>query len=373
MVSNKDVKRVKGIIDNKAYIGPKRVNIHLNNYCNLNCIFCWYHSRLIKKIKPKRRDFDYDVLKKVIDDCSKIGVETIDLEGDGEPFLYPHMGELLRYIDEKGMKVKTYTNALFQDFDLANLRYVDYLDINFSAATPEVYGKIHCNGKKDIFKKVLKNLNNISKIKKTHKKLDVILTFIINEINYCDMEKIFALGSVMGFDKINFKMFEATEDTKEILLSDDAIKNVILVLEKISKKKSRINTNAKEIIDILRNKKLNKKYSIKWGKKHNNRLFYFEGDPYKDHGCYLGWFAAYIDLDYRVIAPCDNVGIVSLGRVDKDKFKDIWFSREYIKLREEARDKLDIQKEIWQECRYCHNVAFNKKIYGLLERRNSNR
>jgi len=365
-VSN-DAKRIKGIIDNDVYIGPKRVNIHLNNYCNLNCIFCWYHSKLIRKRPSKNRNFDYNLLKDITDNCAEMGVDIVDLEGDGEPLLYPRIGELIKYIKGKSLKIKIYTNALFENFDLVNLRYVDYLDINLSATTAETYAKVHANGEKSIFPRVLRNLNKISKIRKICKNPNVTLTFVINELNYRELEKIIRLGDRFGFDRINFKMFEATQDTAKIILKKDSIKEMIFLAKEALKKGYKISNNLNDVSEILKHKQLKKSYYINWGKKHNDRFFYFEGYPYKDHGCYVGWFAAYIDLDYRVVAPCDNVGIATAGSINKKRFNDIWFSKKYKKIRQDAKDNLDINTKKWQECKYCHNILFNQKINRVLK------
>ena len=95
--SKRDNVRLSGIKRNRVLLGPRKVNIHVNNYCNHRCLFCWYHSPLLG-LKQKREELDFDTLKGIIDDCAGMGVEIIDLEGEGEVFLYSRIIDVIAYI-----------------------------------------------------------------------------------------------------------------------------------------------------------------------------------------------------------------------------------------------------------------------------------
>ena len=80
------------------------VNIHILEACNYKCRHCFAH-------------FDHNKLlpleswKHIVDNISKaIPVKRFNIAG-GEPFLYPHLDELIKYIYNKGHQVSIITNG----------------------------------------------------------------------------------------------------------------------------------------------------------------------------------------------------------------------------------------------------------------------
>jgi len=48
--SEEELLRLLGIVVGKAFIGPAYFHLDISNSCNLNCSYCWFHS----KIAPDR-------------------------------------------------------------------------------------------------------------------------------------------------------------------------------------------------------------------------------------------------------------------------------------------------------------------------------
>ena len=64
----RDIARLKGVVQGAPLIGPRSVNVHLTNVCNLKCRFCWYHSPLVT-FNQKPRELKLEVFKRLVDDC----------------------------------------------------------------------------------------------------------------------------------------------------------------------------------------------------------------------------------------------------------------------------------------------------------------
>lgn len=73
--------------------------------CNANCRYCI--REYVKDITP---DMDINLYKKLVDDTEDY-IKEVQPIGFGEPLLYPHIVEAVRYASSKGKRVVTYSNA----------------------------------------------------------------------------------------------------------------------------------------------------------------------------------------------------------------------------------------------------------------------
>ena len=361
--------RIDSIFKKRPCLGPNYVNIHITNVCNLKCIFCWDRSPLIDSTHNNAFHVDFNVLKNVITDCSKIGVHAIGLEG-GEVALYPSIEKLSKLIKQYGMKLEIYSNCCFDTVLRNVLLYADKVKINLSATNSFLYKIIHGTEERGMFKKVISNITKLSKLKKRYGKPKIQLIFIINDLNYSCMKEIIDFGEKLQIDEITFKLVEATIRTKDLILSSSSIIHLKKILKRLKSKKLKIKHNIQEISAIVSNKDFKKNcYGIRETDFHNDRYFYYRAFPEDRMSCYVGWFCAFIDLKGEVVAPCDNVGVAFLGNIYKQSFKNIWFSDSYQRLRTEARESIDPASEKWQECQYCGFVDFNRNIAKRIKKK----
>ena len=84
-------------------IDIKHLWLEVTNRCNSNCVFCGRQWAL----PPK--DMDFDLFKKIVDQCPT--AKIVQTQGFGEPLLYPHIVDAVRYATQKGKKVVFYTNG----------------------------------------------------------------------------------------------------------------------------------------------------------------------------------------------------------------------------------------------------------------------
>lgn len=129
----------------------KNLTIDINNFCNLNCEFCYQNldgSELSK-------DYILDVVDKHKD------FDTIEI-GGGEPFLYSNIIDLIMELSKRNKKINISTNGTLIPDSLLSLedeiKDKTKIQVSLNASNKELYEKI--TGK-DLFNDVLKNINKI--------------------------------------------------------------------------------------------------------------------------------------------------------------------------------------------------------------------
>lgn len=145
---------------------PPHVDIELSSLCNLNCPMCYTTTDKFKS-KVNRTSMDFDLFKKIIDECSKYNLYSIRLSLRGEAFLNEHIFEMIKYAKNKGIKeVSTLTHGGFlneEKFEkLIDLK-LDWLTISFDGIG-ETYNKIRHPLK---FEDSVQKIKDFQKIKKS--------------------------------------------------------------------------------------------------------------------------------------------------------------------------------------------------------------
>ncbi|MBI5749191.1 MAG: radical SAM protein [Nitrospinae bacterium] len=125
---------------------PLKVTIEITNACNSDCIMCPRQS-MTRPVK----NMDFELYKKIIDDCGKAGVKIVQPFNFGEPLMHNRLGEFIRYAKENTKsRVQISTNAAL----LTNEKAVELLDSGLDRINIDIDGFT-----KDTFEKVRKNLD----------------------------------------------------------------------------------------------------------------------------------------------------------------------------------------------------------------------
>ncbi|WP_299290877.1 radical SAM/SPASM domain-containing protein [Nitrosopumilus sp.] len=123
---------------------PSHVDVELSSLCNLSCPMCYTTTDEFKK-KINRKHMDFDLFKKIIDECSEYNLFSIRLSLRGEAFLNENIYEMIEYAKDKGIKeVSTLTHGGFLDekgFQKLIDLDLDWLTISFDGIG-ETYDKI---------------------------------------------------------------------------------------------------------------------------------------------------------------------------------------------------------------------------------------
>ena len=81
------------------------MEIEFNRECNFNCIYCY-----VQNDSNGREELTAAESRDVIKQAGKLGARKIIILG-GEPMLYPHIMEMIRFIKELGMEIEIFTNG----------------------------------------------------------------------------------------------------------------------------------------------------------------------------------------------------------------------------------------------------------------------
>jgi len=147
---------------------PPHVDVEISSACNLNCPMCYTTTDEFKKIAGLGY-MEFDLFKKIIDECGRNGVFSIRISFRGEPLLHPKAFEMIEYAKTHGIKeVSTLTHGgtlneeKFEELiDLG----LDWLTISFDGIG-ETYNKIRAPL---TFEDAVNKIKNYQDIKKKRK------------------------------------------------------------------------------------------------------------------------------------------------------------------------------------------------------------
>ncbi len=160
----------------RAVRWPDIVQIESTNLCNAKCVFC-------PRDEMHRRQgvMDFDLFRKVVDECAALGITHVRVHNYGEPFLDRQLVEKVRYAKSKGIaEVGMISNGSLITEELARGMLeagLDAINISVDASGKEVFESTRLHLKYD---DVINNVRTIARLKqemgRTHPKL--ILSFV---------------------------------------------------------------------------------------------------------------------------------------------------------------------------------------------------
>ena len=132
----------------------RMIHIEISTYCGANCIMCPHHV-----YDYKGRIMDFDLLKKIVDNCADVGIKHIVYSGIGDAFLDPGLIEKLKYTKSSYpyMSIVMSTTGHIIDFDA--LKYVDILKFSNYGISKKVFEAVH-RGSVD-YDKALSNIKKV--------------------------------------------------------------------------------------------------------------------------------------------------------------------------------------------------------------------
>jgi radical SAM protein with 4Fe4S-binding SPASM domain len=150
---------------------PDHVDIETSSACDMRCPMCYTVTPEFKKlVKPKLMDFE--LFKKIVDECAANGVYSIRVSLRGEPFLHPRIVDMVRYAKESGIpEVASLTNML----KLTPERFAELVDIGMDWLTisfdgmGETYDRIRKPAKFDEAIEKIKEFKRIKESKRSVK------------------------------------------------------------------------------------------------------------------------------------------------------------------------------------------------------------
>ena len=286
------------------------ISIEILQRCPNRCIYCSSHSN------PQATHLiPFEIIKNVIDDAKSLGCKTVCLSG-GEPFLHPHILNIISYIAKLQLTCYVYTSGIYMKDEVYSSLPNEYIEairgmvdkviFNVEADSSALYDQIMGTDVDgfDMMKKSINDCVSSGLVVETH--------VVPMQVNFKHLKSIFEMCYQLGVSKVSIL---------RLVLQGRALENLSLV--KLS------DEDNWEVTKLI--KTLNESY------KGKVRI----GLPYSNSNCRIYCKAASDKINVRYdgnVYPCevfkDNLLNAKLGcepdTVWKDSFYDIYKSSPYL-------------------------------------------
>lgn len=331
---------------------PQSVSFTITNACNLRCKMCgqWSESGYMlddsTKIKPEMKLTDW---KRIIDEVAEHNIKSVLLRG-GEPFLHPHILELLNYLDSKNFFISIDTNGTLLQKYAADLVRIGNIHLTFSVDGPE---EIHdeVRSVKGCFQQLKENILLLHELEKNNtKKIGKSVCFTISPYSYKGLGVMPDVVRDLSIDTINIVPYnyvtgEIKRQSEEILKKE---------LSSCAFSYSGFHHDSSGIdFEIFReqfreyNTRLNDLYQFPY---MGNSKSYLTEEDYKNWfgdpefilgGEYCANVERLIDVQPDGSANfCVDLPDYKIGNVLQSSISEIWKSHEAQKFRQHIRKKL---------------------------------
>jgi MoaA/NifB/PqqE/SkfB family radical SAM enzyme len=308
-----------GMLTGKARTGPLFVDVDLTSRCNLQCLGCPYHSPMSPgaPTHSSRGDIPFDLVMDLLKELKELDTRSLVLQGEGEPFLYPHLPGLVAAAKEAGFFITLLTNGTLLDreivLSLVSSR-LDLLKVTLWASSPAQYEKNYPGTNPDYFQRVVEGMKQTARLK-AEQGSDLPLLVLhhpINRHNFQTLPSVVDLASRAGCNGVSFSPFYPLEGRlKDCLLSKEEELFVCRTLKEMKEKATRL------------------------GLRHNideTLLRYRVGEAvWETMPCYVPWYHARVRVD-GAVQPCGRCRL-TLGNLKKETFGDVWKGPDFRKLR----------------------------------------
>lgn len=288
---------------------PYKLQIEPTNICNLECPLCPVGRKILNR-KPKHMRFHE--FKSIIDDMEKY-LLLIILWDWGEPFMNPELPKMIKYAEERGIKIITSTNAHF----LHNEKYVK--DILKSGLTNLIVAIDSLNEKdyevyrrRGSLNKALHGLENLIRLKKELKsKTSINLRMVVMKQNEQEVGTMRKLARNIGVDIFTLKTLNPS-------CGLDAMDE-----------------------ELIPSKKKYRRYEYTKDTKKRIRV---------DNPCLRVWHMSNIYSNGDVVPCCYHFdGAIKVGNINEKPLTQIWNDTPYRNLRK----KIYFQKNSINKCKEC--------------------
>ena len=169
-------------IAKQDFLPPVQVDIDPCNRCNFDCVWC----NAALNIKKSNQIMSEEHLLKLADFYAEWGVKSTCISGGGEPLMNKGVKNFLIRLKKNGIGAGIITNGCFLDEELSETisETCRWIGISMDAGTNETYMKIKGIKNDTMFKKVIKNIENLtSVIEKKQTECDVAYKYLLHPYN----------------------------------------------------------------------------------------------------------------------------------------------------------------------------------------------
>lgn len=306
---------------------PIHLFIEPTTQCNLKCLHC---GRTYWKERDQHRDMDLEMFKALVTEAAELGVNSITIQGLGEPLLHPQIFEMVEHAQRVGIFTRFNTNFTIMDEEKAEKLVKSghgEVMVSVESVDPDMYADIRRKGTLDTV------LANMKLLTDTKKRLGVdtpkiCVNAVLMHSTVDHIETLVKTLEDLGVSDINFQGLNTDGIPENARLKDG----------------TRMSQNAlgsltdQEIEDITqRIKALNRpefRVTTHWdlGGRHAQNI-----PKNTIRTCRDMWERPYVDSSGHVTPCCllPDGAIMSLGNLSEQRFEDIWLGEAYNTLRQQ--------------------------------------
>lgn len=341
--------RLQGLLDGAPLLGPQTVHFDLANACNTRCTTCWDHSPFLRTDRVptprwKRQQLPFERFLAIFDDLLALGgLEQIILSGMGEPFLNPHIYDMVAAAHAASVGVTIITNALLIDQDrLFSTQGELHLLTSICGVTAPVWQDFHAHPKPNGFDDLLRQLDGFQRRGFRPKHVQVI-----NNQNFHQLPDMVRFAQRFPAARVNFKFASLANGTEAVALSPaqkSELLHDLLPRAQAFAHSLQIDTDLDAFATQI--------------DPASHRTA-----PIADTGCFMGHVYSRVTVEGEVLYCCNTQ--ISVGHLDTDhRFADLWRGPRWQALRDQLR-----QGRYFDGCHQCGKYKQNLKWHQrVLER-----
>ncbi len=300
---------------------PIHIQLEPTTYCNLNCKAC---TRL--KYLQHFQHLSTDRFKLIVEQIRPL---KISLSGGGEPFMHPHLFEMIHLTKINGCSINTTTNCTLLTPEICSQIVksgLDLLKISIDGASRETYQK---SRREDRFKQVIEGIQALTTAKKQHGSSTPFIRFnyVMFKDNYHELAETVKLAAELGVNAVYFQPLDliGIEERFDELVGE-------LQYEELAHEITRGVQMAQMYLVNTNLRILHHNLPLYWKK------YRLETRQYDKRKCILPWFSTYITLEGNVhpCCSCSQPNTI-MGNIFETPFEKIWNGTQYQNFRQAIR------------------------------------
>jgi len=328
--------------------GPVRMELHLTDSCNLNCIFCWRK----KSDKLNEKELSERKLLQIVREAAKLGVREWVISGGGEPLLRKETTlKILKEIKKHNMWGLLTTNGtLLTKKDAEFLVEIAWDQVQFSIDGPnkKINDFLRPPNSFDRILEAVKILRGVRDSMNSRKPY-IGFNTILNRMNFDKISEMIELAYNVGAELVFFEPIYPGYSEIDLTIPEEKTKDLVESIRKGEKiaRKLGIDTNIKDFLEVHLADKTNLREKI---------LEEVEGlNGFIEAPCFRPWYL--MGIKASGFAGCCST--FEMGEFIQEKhLEEIWFGKTFNKLREEMANK-----KIPDYCSKCSVVVLNENRF----------
>lgn len=194
------------IRDRRTKLDTMKLWLSFDHRCNIQCVSCRKHD---VQLSEKEKDENRMIMESVKRDLAC--VTTIGVCGKGEPFVSPVIRDFLFNFDSAenpNLKIFILTNGqllnreCWEKMEKAHPA-ISSVQVSIDAATKETYEKIRSGAN---FDTLMENLDYLSKLRSQNVIGQLIISFVVNALNFTQMKQFVKIGFEFKCDHVYFAL-----------------------------------------------------------------------------------------------------------------------------------------------------------------------